>query len=360
MTVTHFAFDGRTARWATCFFCCSVGLTVACSSSDGTPLGVNAGAGGLAAVGGASAGGAAGAGMAGTSSAGNAGNPSGGGGGQAPNGGSGGSGGASAGSGGSGGQAQSGGNGGANGGSGGANGGSGGANGGSGGSGGNPNLGLFKGVCSPTVIYKDNDTQDNQGKRFDQAFPDPQALMVTVANTVCEILYKSPSEVPPTPTLTLSLEYVPHGAVLTGGSHIYLTSGYVSKCPDANLKEWVTAVLVHEATHVYQYKDGPPTGSLIEGIADYVRFRAGYPDLGDVPGGTTFMLKPAAPGGHWDDGYGTTAHFLIWLDDHHPGFGYELNQSLNASDNLPWSANVFTKYAGNDVNTLWAQYQATF
>ena len=115
------------------------------------------------------------------------------------------------------------------------------------------------------------------------------------------------------------------------------------------MQHGLTGMLVHETTHVYQYHDGPPSGLLIEGIAEYVRLRAGYP-----------LLKPKVPGGAWDDGYATTAYFLVWLDDGHPGFGYEINQSLNANDKLPWSANVFTKFAGSDVDSLWAQYQATF
>jgi hypothetical protein len=232
--------------------------------------------------------------------------------------------------------------------------GSAGASGGGGSDGGNPNAGLFKGVCSPTVTFVNKDAQGVEGMRFNRIFPDPQSLMVGIANTVCEILYKAPAEVPHRPAYALILETWAGGVAYTGScascpTVIHLNTDYTQRYDDVDLPLWVIGVLVHETTHVFQYNDCDPKGGLIEGVAEYVRIRAGYP-----------AYHPAAPGGAWDDGYDPTAWFLIWLDNGHPGFGYQVNQSCNPNDKLPWSANVFNQYAGNDVITLWAQYQATF
>src|SRR5262249_7286397 len=100
----------------------------------------------------------------------------------------------------------------------------------------------------------------------------------------------------------------------------------------------------HEFTHVYQYGDGP--GWLIEGMADFVRFRAGL-----IP------LSNRGKGGHYDDAYQTTAFFLAWIDDAHPDFGYQMNQSMTDDDKKGWTLDVFKQLAGKDVDTLWSDYQ---
>lgn len=62
-----------------------------------------------------------------------------------------------------------------------------------------------------------------------------------------------------------------------------------------NVKRFITGVLYHESTHIWQWNgNGQAPGGLIEGIADYVRLKAGY--------APSNWVKPGQ-GDRWDQGY---------------------------------------------------------
>jgi hypothetical protein len=202
--------------------------------------------------------------------------------------------------------------------------------------------GLFDEVCSPEITLQ-NDDPNGAGAPFDEAVPDAEALMLEITTELCEILYRSPDE-PRTPdSITLHV-YSFDGVANAGGENINLSTRHLANYDGAALLEEITGVLVHEATHLYQYNDGP--GGLIEGIADYVRIEAGH-----------HSLNRRNPGGNWDDGYTTTGFFISWLDDHYPDFGYRLNLALSRDDNEAWSEQVFEELTGKSVDTLWQEYQ---
>jgi hypothetical protein len=202
--------------------------------------------------------------------------------------------------------------------------------------------GLFDAVCSPTITFE-NDDPNGDGASFDDAVPDPEALMLEVTTTLCEVLYRSPDE-PRTPdSITLHV-YSFDGVANAGGENINLSTRHLANYDGDALLEEITGVLVHEATHLYQYNDGP--GGLIEGIADYVRIEAGH-----------HSLDRRNPGGSWDDGYTTTGFFISWLDDQYPDFGYRLNLTLTRDDDEDWSEQAFEELTGKSVETLWQEYQ---
>lgn len=99
----------------------------------------------------------------------------------------------------------------------------------------------------------------------------------------------------------VSLPYVQH-----------CTSGASAK--DDPLHE-ILGVLTHELVHCYQHTAPPgsslrPPGGLIEGIADFVRLKAGLaPPHWKKP--TCAAERPSK----WDEGYQHTAYFLAWLED---------------------------------------------
>jgi hypothetical protein len=202
--------------------------------------------------------------------------------------------------------------------------------------------GLFDDVCSPEITIE-NDDPNGAGASFEQAVPDAEALMLEVTTTVCEILYRSPDE-PRTPSSITLHVYAFDGVANAGGENINLSTQHLANYDGAALLEEITGVLIHEATHLYQYNDGP--GGLIEGVADYVRIEAGH-----------HSLNRRNPGGNWDDGYTTTGFFLSWLDDHYPEFGYRLNLTLTRDDNEGWSEQAFEELTGKSVDTLWQEYQ---
>lgn len=87
---------------------------------------------------------------------------------------------------------------------------------------------------------------------------------------------------------------------------IHLSTDYVAGIEPDLLKLEITGVIVHEMVHCWQWNGcGTAPGGLIEGLADWVRLRAG--------------LSPPhwkrATGDRWDAGYQITAWFLDWLEN---------------------------------------------
>ena len=200
-------------------------------------------------------------------------------------------------------------------------------------------------ACLPRITVENADP-NGAGAGFARVVTDPQAFVSDLTRTICRILYRSPDE-PRKPSAITIRVYDFDGVANAGGMTINLSTRHLANYSGAALAEEITGVLVHEATHLYQYNDGP--GGLIEGIADYVRIEAGH-----------HSPNRKRAGGNWDDGYTTTGFFLSWLDDQYPDFGYELNLTLTRDDNRGWSEQAFVELTGKDVATLWREYQATF
>lgn len=109
----------------------------------------------------------------------------------------------------------------------------------------------------------------------------------------------------------------------------------------------VRGVLVHEMVHCWQWngKGSAPTG-LTEGIADYVRLKAG--------------LDPSRwkreVGGQWDAGYQHTAFFLDWVEGKMGrGSVRRINESLRVEK---YEDGLWERLFGKEVKVLWGEYQA--
>lgn len=151
-------------------------------------------------------------------------------------------------------------------------------------------------------------------------------------------MIKRPSftpSIPPTRSVTLHLRDIDGVAYTTGTEldddhkEIHLSLPYVQHCTkgDDPAKELV-GVLTHELVHCYQHTSPPesandkdtkiphPPGGLIEGIADFVRLKAGL----EPP----HWKRPQSAGERaetWDAGYQHTAYFLAWIEDVRVGRG---------------------------------------
>jgi hypothetical protein len=110
----------------------------------------------------------------------------------------------------------------------------------------------------------------------------------------------------------------------------------------------VAGVLFHETTHVWQWDgQGQANRGLIEGIADYVRLKAGYAPRYWVQRGE---------GERWDKGYDVTARFLDYLDSLKPGFV----ALLNAKMKYGYTDDFFAQILGKSVQQLWQDYKAMY
>lgn len=182
---------------------------------------------------------------------------------------------------------------------------------------------------------------------------------------------------PPTRSVTVFLRDYSGVAYTTGTElddahkEIHVSLPYVQHCtsgPAAKedpLHELV-GVLTHELVHCYQHTAPPgssvrPPGGLIEGIADFVRLKAGL----EPP----HWKKPncaAERPPKWDMGYQHTAYFLAWLEDVKAGKGTvgRLNDRLlrvgyvaeNEKHSEKETVGFWRGLIGVEIGELWEEY----
>lgn len=111
-------------------------------------------------------------------------------------------------------------------------------------------------------------------------------------------------------------------------------------------------VMTHELTHIVQAYPGGNPGWLVEGVADYARHLYGpKSDPWKVP-------AKLVEGRHrYNQGYGVTARFLLWLEEQKPGVVDELHRRMQAGTFKPAA---FEELAGKNIDALWADCLASF
>ena len=156
------------------------------------------------------------------------------------------------------------------------------------------------GKCDPQIEFQ-NDEADGDGAMFDEVIPDAVATMKEVACRVCTILYRDPDEVTRNPATIRLRIYDFDGVANAGGGTINFSRRHIANYdePEDARFEFV-GVLLHETTHLYQFDDGG--GGLVEGMADFVRIRAGH-----------HRMNRRSRGGAWTDAYTTSGFFFSWL-----------------------------------------------
>ncbi|KAH0727388.1 hypothetical protein KY284_003253 [Solanum tuberosum] len=137
------------------------------------------------------------------------------------------------------------------------------------------------------------------------------------------------------------------GVAYTSGNEIHVSARYIQSY-SGNVKREITGVLYHEDTHIWQWNgNGRAPGGLIEGIADYVRLKAGY--------APSHWVKPGQ-GDRWDQGYDVTARFLDYCNSLKSGFVAQLNKKMRTG----YSNQYFVDLMGKTVDQLWRDYKAKF
>ena len=213
--------------------------------------------------------------------------------------------------------------------------------------------------CTPTVTVQLEDTGP-KGEIFTSAVPDPEAFLQETGRTVCRILYRDAEEVRDANHITLIIrddpDYPGWKSGDVGKITVMISSDHLTTVlgNGGDVLTEITGILLHEMTHMYQRDDkAPGEGSyptlpnIIEGIADFVRVRAGYPPAGSAPSKT----------GAWDDaGYWKPAYFLLWIDGLYADFLYRLNLSMEAGDGMAWSPSSIATITGKSVDQLWAEF----
>ncbi|KAK1430324.1 hypothetical protein QVD17_12981 [Tagetes erecta] len=135
------------------------------------------------------------------------------------------------------------------------------------------------------------------------------------------------------------------GVAYASNNEIHVSANYIGGY-SGDVKTEFTGVLYHEMTHIWQWNgNGQAPGGLIEGIADYVRLKAGY--------APSHWVKPGE-GDSWDQGYDVTARFLDYCNGLRNGFVAELNKKMRGG----YNNGFFVELLGKTVDELWAEYKA--
>ncbi|KAI5661145.1 hypothetical protein M9H77_20468 [Catharanthus roseus] len=137
-----------------------------------------------------------------------------------------------------------------------------------------------------------------------------------------------------------------NGVAYASNNEIHVSARYIQSY-SGDVRREITGVLYHEMVHIWQWNgNGQAPGGLIEGIADYVRLKAGY-----APG---HWVKPGQ-GNRWDQGYDVTARFLDYCNGLRNGFVAELNKKMRNGYNNGY----FVELLGKNVDQLWSEYKAS-
>ncbi|KAI8532733.1 hypothetical protein RHMOL_Rhmol11G0236500 [Rhododendron molle] len=150
------------------------------------------------------------------------------------------------------------------------------------------------------------------------------------------------------PKVSLYIDSTDGVVAYAANNEIHFSANYIQQY-NGNVKTEFTGVIYHEMTHVWQWNGNgqPRPGGLIEGIADFVRLKAGY--------APSHWVKPGQ-GDRWDHGYEVTAYFLDYCEGLRNGFVAELNKKMKTG----YSGNYFVELLGKTVDQLWSDYKAKY
>lgn len=211
----------------------------------------------------------------------------------------------------------------------------------------------------PKVRLHAEDLRHPASTAFLALIPDVASTLDTALSNIVRYLYTPPRCEPPsaskaqkhnqpyfTPSIptTRSVTFFLRGfggvAYTTGTEldddhkEIHLSLPYIQHCisgptAKADPKHELVGVLTHELVHCYQHTAPPrlendngkrgspcPPGGLIEGIADFVRLKAGL-----EPPHWKRPQSVEERASKWDAGYQHTAYFLAWIEDVRIGTG---------------------------------------
>ena len=164
--------------------------------------------------------------------------------------------------------------------------------------------------------------------------------------------------IPPTRSVTLVLRSMDGVAYTTGlpldslHKEIHLSLTYASRFIDTphRFREELIGVVTHEMVHAYQWDaEGTCPGGLIEGIADYVRLKAGLAPP---------HWKKNEKMDRWDEGYQRTAYFLEFLEgEYGTGTVAKINAKLRQGKYEAESFWTGIFGEGRDVDWLFKKYR---
>lgn len=173
----------------------------------------------------------------------------------------------------------------------------------------------------------------------------PSSTRQMIVNTFFEVYPQMTSRFNPSASKTVTLTIDPNysGAAYASGNNIVLSANWINSNPND------TDCITHELMHVVQaYPHYNPVW-LIEGIADYARYRYG---INNPASG--WSLPNYSPSQHYTDSYRVTARFLAWCEMNiDNGIVNKLDERLR---NNTYNSNTWAEICGYTVDQLWNLY----
>lgn len=146
--------------------------------------------------------------------------------------------------------------------------------------------------------------------------------------------------------VTITVDTAYDGVAYAHDGRVVISQAWLEKMPGD------VDVVTHEVMHiVQQYPSNSGPGWLVEGIADYVRYRFGVDHAG-----AGWSLPALRDDHHYTSSYRITARFLDWLESKRtPGIVKTLDRAMRTRNYKPgiWKAET-----GLGLDELWAAYTA--
>ncbi|CAI0445518.1 unnamed protein product [Linum tenue] len=207
--------------------------------------------------------------------------------------------------------------------------------------------GIHTYVVATTFVVENTAPGSNGGKRFAHSIGTVRSthVMSSAASFIQRTFRQTNShdQRKHVHEVTLFIEAA-DGVAYTAGDEIHVSARYIGTYK-GDVAQEIRGVIYHEMTHVWQWDGkGRTPGGLIEGIADFVRLKAGY--------APSHWARPGE-GDKWDQGYDVTARFLDYCEGLRSGFVAELNKKMR----FEYRESFFEDLLGKSVHELWGAYK---
>ncbi|MFD2600309.1 basic secretory protein-like protein [Sphingobacterium corticis] len=146
--------------------------------------------------------------------------------------------------------------------------------------------------------------------------------------------------------VTITIDTAYDGVAYAHNGQIVISQAWMEKMPED------IDVVTHEVMHIVQaYPSNSGPGWLVEGIADYVRYKYGVNNKAG-----NWNLPELKPDHHYKNSYRISARFLDWIETNKKkGTVKALDVAMR---NKTYTPEIWTSLTGSDLDTLWAAYVA--
>ncbi|XP_031378522.1 uncharacterized protein LOC116193920 [Punica granatum] len=184
---------------------------------------------------------------------------------------------------------------------------------------------------TPSIVYILVDNSTSLGNsRFEKEIGDNGVdILSSASEYILDTLYhgRKPQDVKDYSKVVAVIEslnqdgirWSPTTAASTVRNEICLNSDYIQHF-NGDIRYEFTGIMYQESKHIWQWNgNGTAPAGLINGMAGYLRLKAGWPSV---------SWERQGSGNQWDEGYHVTAYFLEYCNSIKDGFVAELNAMI--------------------------------